>query len=215
MAGTKIKTQVTNLKYVYITGEGRDQALKGEPPRMQYVSTAVMKKDSGAHKDIEAQINAEWEKYKTEFGVKGKPKTNGIKEEFMKDPKGTIDPETEEVKRVPTGNILVTFKTNTKWADGKPQVVLVKDRKGADITKAINSVDWAIGEGSQGIVHGTAMGNNIGGTHKVTLYLTAIQLAKLVKYSGTSVECDEIDGDDLDLDSAIDAVDTTENTPDL
>lgn len=215
MAGTKVKTQVSNLKYVFIKGEGRNQALKGEEPRMQYVATAVMKKDGDAHKHIEAQINAEWDRYKTEFGVKGKPKTNGIKDEYMKDPKGEIDPETEEVKKVPTGNVLVTFKTNTTWADGKPQKILVKDRKGADITAAVTAATWGIGEGSQGIIHGTAMGNNIGGTHKVTLYLTAIQLAKLVKYAGNDVECDEIDGEDLELDSAIDEVDTTENTPDI
>lgn len=215
MAGTKVKTQVCGLKYVFIKGEGKDQAMKGEEPRMQYVASAVMPKGGEAHKHIEAQIDAEWEKYKTTFGVKGKPKTNGIKDEMMKDPKGEIDPDTEEVKKIPTGNVLVTFKTNTKWADGKPQEIKVKDRKGADITKAVHAADWAIGEGSQGIIHGTAMGNNVGGTHKVTLYLSAIQIAKLAKYTGSDVECDEIEGDELDLDSEISAVDTAENSPKL
>lgn len=218
MAGSKVKTKVSNLKYVFITGEGKNQAMPGEPERMQYVASAVMPKDGEAHKFLLSQIDAEWDNYKAQFGVKGRPKTNGIKDEFMKDPKGEIDPETEEVKRIPTGNVLATFKTNTTWPDGNAQVVKVKDRKGKDITAAIQSADWAIGEGSQGIIHGTAMGNNVGGTHKVTLYLAAVQLAKLVKYEGNDVDCDEIEGEDIDLGddvSAIDSSDTTENTPDI
>lgn len=215
---SKVKTKVCNLKYVFITGEGKNQAMPGEPERMQFVASAVMPKDGEAHKHFLAQIDAEWEAYKAQFGVKGKPKTNGIKDEFMKDPSGEIDPDTEEVRRIPTGNVIATFKTNTTWPDGNAQVVKVKDRKGKDITAAIQAADWAIGEGSQGIIHGTAMGNNVGGTHKVTLYLAAVQLAKLVKYEGNDVECDEIEGDDIDLGDeveAIDSTDTAENTPNL
>jgi len=218
MAGTRVKTKVCNLKYVYITGEGKNQAMPGEPERMQYVASAIMPKDGEAHKHILEQINAEWDAYKAQYGVKGRPKTNGIKDEMVKDPSGEIDPETEEVRKIPTGNVIVTFKTNTKWPDGNPQVVKVKDRKGKDITAAIQAASWTIGNDSQGIIHGTAMANNIGGTHKVTLYLTAIQLAKLVKYEGNDVECEEIEGEDIDLGDevpAIDAGDTPENTPNL
>ena len=215
---SKVKTKVCNLKYVFITGEGKNQAMPGEPERMQYVASTVMPKDGEAHKALLAQIDAEWETYKAQFGVKGKPKTNGIKDEYMKDPDGTIDPETEEIKKIPTGNVIATFKTNTTWPDGNAQVVKVKDRKGKDITAAIQAADWAIGEGSQGIIHGMASGNNVGGTHKVTLYLAAVQLAKLVKYEGNDVECDEIEGEDIDIGDeveAIDSTDTAENTPNL
>ena len=218
MAGTRVKTQPSKLKYINITGEGKNNAMPGEEPRMQYTATAVMKKDSDAHKHIVAQIDAEWETYKKTFNVKGRPKTNGIKDELTKDPAGTIDPETEEVKRIPTGNVLVTFKTNTKWPDGSPQIVKVKNRKGGDITTAVQNADWTIGNDSVGVIHGTAMANNVGGTHKVTLYLTAIQLAKLVKYEGNDVECDEIDGEDIDLgNDGVEAIpeDTAENTPNL
>lgn len=218
MAGSKVKTKVGNLKYVFITGEGKNQAMPGEPKRMQFVASIVMPKDGEAHKAFEAQINAEWDTYKAQFGVKGRPKTNGIKDEFIKDPKGEIDPDTEEVKRIPTGNVIATFKTNTTWPDGNAQVVKVKDRKGKDITAAIQAADWAIGEGSQGIIHGIAMGNNVGGTHKVTLYLAAVQLAKLVKYEGNDVDCDEIDGEDIDIGDGVEAIDnsdTTDNSPDL
>ena len=201
MAGTKVKTMVGNLKYVYIKGEGRNVAMDGEPPRMQYVASLVCPKDSDIAKDIIAQIDAEWESYKKQFGVKGKPKTNGIRDEMIKDPSGTIDPETEEVAKIPSGNILVTFKTMTTWPDGKPQVIKVKDRKGADITAAYHEAPWAIGEGSVGRIFGTAMGNNVGGSHKVTLYLTGIQLAKLVKYEGSDFEADEIEGEDFEISS--------------
>ena len=203
MAGTKVKTMVGALKYVYIKGEGRNQAMPGEPARMQYVASLVCPKDSDIHKDIEAQIDAEWNAYKALNKVKGKPHTNGIKDEYVKDPKSKIDPDTEEVAKVPSGNVIITFKTNVAFPDGKPQEVKVKDRKGGDITKAYADVPWSIGEGSMGRIFGTAMGNSIGGKHKVTLYLNGIQLAKLVKYEGNDIDADEIEGEDIDVDDGM------------
>ena len=120
---SKVKTKVCNLKYVFITGEGKNQAMPGEPERMQFVASVVMPKGGEAHKNLLSQIEAEWETYKAQFGVKGKPKTNGIKDEYQKDPSGELDPDTEEVKRIPTGNVIATFKTNTTWPDGNAQVV--------------------------------------------------------------------------------------------
>lgn len=215
MAGTRVKTMVSPLKYVYIKGEGRNQALKGDDPRMQYVASVIMKENGVEHKALLALIDEEWEAYKAEHGVKGRPKTNGIKPQLTKDPEGTIDPETEEVAKIPTGNVIATFKTNTKWPDGNPQVVAVKDRKGKDITAAVTEAAWSIGDGSLGIIHGTAVGNNIGGTQKVTLYLSAVQLAKLVKYEGNEVECDEIEGEDIDLDDGVEAIESSDTAPKL
>lgn len=213
--GTKVKTQSASLKYIFITGEGRNQALQGEEARMQYVASIVAPKGGDVHTHFEKQVMAEWETYKSMYGVKGLPKTTGIKDEMQKDPEGTIDPSTEEIQRVPTGNVIIGFKTNTKWPDGNPQVVKVFDRKGADITAAVHGADWSIGEGSQGVVHGTAMGNNVGGTHKVTLYLSAVQLSKLVKYEGNEVETEELEGEDLDLGDAVEAIPTAGETPNL
>ena len=136
---------------------------------------------------------------KKKYGVKGKPKTNGIKLEMQKDPDGIIDPETEDVRKVPTGNIIATFKTGVKWPDGKPVRVSIYDRKGNDITAAYQAADWAVGEGSTGILHGTASGNNTGGSHKISLYLNAVQLASLVKYEGNRPDLEEIDGEDIDI----------------
>jgi len=207
---SKVKTKVVDLKYVFITGDGRNQAMPGEPERMQFVASAVMPKDGEAHKFLLEQINEEWKIYKEKFGVKGLPKTNGIKDEMQADPSGEIDPATENIKRIPTGNVIAQFKTNTTWPDGNAQVVKVKDRKGKDITAAINNADWDIGSGSKGIIFGSASANNIGGTHKVTLYLTAIQLAKLVKYEGDDIQCDEIEGEDIDLGDDVAAIDESD-----
>lgn len=193
---TKIKTPLGSLLYVFITGEGRDQAMPGEEPRMQYVCSLKLKKDSAQHKALLADIDKEWDAYKATAGLKPaqKPKTNGIKVILDKD----TGEETDE--------ILVTFKTNTKWKDGKQQVVKVFDHKGADITQAVHAADWSIGNESTGVIHGTAVGNGIGGAHKVTLYLTAVQIAKLVKYEGTALEVEELEGEDLDLGDAVSAL---------
>lgn len=213
--GSKVKTLKGALKYVFITGEGRNNARPGQEPKMQYVASLCVEKDGPIHKDILDKIGAEWKAYKDQYGVKGLPKSNGIKDEMIKDPKGEIDPATEEVKKVPTGNVLITFKTNTKWPDGSAHEVKVYDGKGTDITKAVHAADWGIGEGSTGIIHGIAMGNNVGGDHKVTLYLSAVQLAKLVKYEGNSVDADEIeDAEDIDLgDAGVGAIPEDDEIP--
>lgn len=218
---TKIKTGVVSLKYVYIKGEGRDQAMPGEEPHMMFVASAVMPKDGEAHKALKDAIYAEWANYCATHNVKGKPAKNkhgqymdGMKEELENDPDGTIDEDTGKVKKIPTGNIIATFKTNTTWPDGKAQVVKVKDKKGADITTAMTNAEFAIGEGSVGIIHGLASGNDVGGSHKVTLYLSAIQLAKLVKYEGDEIDCDEIEGDEIDLGDEVSGIDDiAENSP--
>jgi hypothetical protein len=214
--GRKVKTMVADLRWVFITGEGRNNAMKGEEPHMQYTASVLLDKNGPEHKAIEAQIDAEWEAYKKEFGVKGKPKTNGIKDYMIPSPTGEIDPDTEEVLKVESGKVLVTFKSNTTWKDGKPQVIKVFKPDGSDITAAVHAAAWSIGEGSRGIIHGVAQGNSVGGKDKVTLYLSAVQLQKLVKYEGSSIETEVIDdGEDIDLgDDGMEAV-STDNKPAL
>ena len=186
---TKLKTPVGELRYVFIKGEGRNQAMPGQPERMQFVASVVLKKDSAQHKALLAEINKEWDTYKANNGLKPaqQPKTNGIKP--------VMDKETG----AETDYVLATFKTNTKWPDGKSQVVKVFDHKGNDITVAATNAAWSIGSGSTGVIHGSASGNDAGGAHKVTLYLTAVQIAKLVKYEGDAPDVDEMEGEDIDL----------------
>ena len=199
MANVKhtVKTKVGDLKYVFIKGEGRNQAMKGEPDHFMYVASIVTQKDSPLHKDMKSQVQECWKEYSAANGVKGAPKSTGIK---------PIMVETDEVDeygakiRVESDDVIITFKTNTTWPDGNQNKVKVLDGKGKDLTEAFLAAPWSIGEGSRGIIHGIAMGNDAGGSHKVTLYLSAIQLAKLVKYEGTSIDAEEIEeAEDLDI----------------
>ena len=209
--GTKVKTQVGELNYVFITGEGRNGAMPGEPERPIFTASIVTKKDSELHKSIKAQINAEWEAYRNETGTKGAPASTGVRDVMV---------ETDELdeygarKKVPSGDVLITFKTSTTWADGKPQTIKVFDGKGNDITTAVHNASWTIGNGSTGIIHGTAMGNNVGGKAKVSLYLTAIQLAKLSKYEGSSIDVDSNIGEEIDLGDNVAAISTSDK-PDI
>lgn len=197
---TKFKTPLGELKYVFITGEGRNQAMPGNEERMQFVASLELTKGSVQHKALQASINAEWDAYKVKAGLKPavQPKTNGIKP--------VLDKETG----AETDKVLVTFKTDTKWRDGKPQIIKIFDHKGSDITTAVHNAGWSIGTGSTGVIHGSASGNDVGGAHKVTLYLTAVQIAKLVKYEGSSVDCDELEGDDIDLEDSVSSIEADE-----
>jgi len=220
--GTKVKTQVGKLKYVFIKGDGRNGAMPGEEPRMQFVASLSVPTDGPAHKAFQALVDEEWATYKKANNVKGLPGTNGMKPETKpSDDKTDIDPATEEVRKVETGNTLITFKTNTKWPDGKPQAIKLYGNNGesktADITEAYARADWFIGEGSTGIIHGTAQGNNIGGSDKVTLYLSAVQLGKLVKGEGEGVDIDEdIESEAIDMgDDYVAPIEESGEQPDL
>lgn len=199
--GTKIKTPIGELMYVSITGEGKNTAMPGEQARMCFVASLKLKKDSEEHKAIQGVINEEWKRYCAETGTKGRPKTTGIKPVMvpkMVDGKPELDEYGAAVK-VESDEVLVNFSTGTKWASGEPQVVKVFDNKGNDVTVAVQKASWKIGNGSKGVVYGMAVGNSVGGTAKVSLYLSAIQLATLVKYEGNTIDADEIEGEDLDL----------------
>lgn len=199
---TKIKTPIGELKYVFVTGEGRNQAMPGEKDRMQFVASIELTKNSKEHIALLAEIDREWQAYKEKSGLKPAqlPKTSGIK--------AVMDKETG----AETNKVLATFKTDTKWKDGKAQIVKVFDHKGTDITTAIQNATWSIGAGSTGVLHGSAVGNSVGGAHKVTLYLTAVQIAKLIKYEGTIIDLDDLEGDDIDLEGSVSAI---EEQPDL
>lgn len=210
--GSTVKTKLGDLKYVFITGDGRNGAMPGEPERMQFMASITAKKDGELHKHFKALVDAEWKRYCEEFKHKGAPKSTGIKDVMEKTKE--LD-EYGAPKTKPTGDVIITFKTNAKWPDGNPQVVKVFDGKGADITTAVHAAQWKIGEGSRGIIHGIAMGNSVGGSHKVSLYLTAVQLAKLVKYEGVEIDVDDIDdSEDIDLDDSVVGI-SDEDTPEI
>ena len=204
--GRKVKTMVGPLKWVFIKGEGRNTAMPGQPPRYQYLATLRVKENGPEHKHMLEQIEAEWNDYKKKFGVKGRPSSIGIKPYMIPDPSGEIDPETEEVRKIPSGEVDITFKTDVKWPDGKPKVIKVYDAKGNDITQWYQNLDGYIGDGSTGVIHGIAHGNNAGGNHKVSLYLSAVQLAKFVKGEGDAPDVEEIEGEEIDIGDSVPAI---------
>lgn len=205
--GTKLDTPVGELMYINITGDGKNTAMPGEPARMCFVCSIKFKKDSEELKVIQGIINEEWKRYCTETGIKGRPKTTGIKPVMVPklvDGKPELDDYGAPIK-VESDEVLVNFSTGTKWQDGSPQEVKVFDHKGSDVTSIIKAATWKIGNGSKGKVFGTASGNSTGGTAKVSLYLRGIQLAKLVKYEGSTIDAEEIEGEDIDISDDISA----------
>jgi len=204
-----IKTPMGELMYVFIKGEGRNTAMAGQPERMQYVASIRFKEGSPEHKEFEAQLWDLWREYQEKTGFKGKPaKTDkgeymiGLKKEYISEGSGEIDPETGQVRKIPSGYVLANFKTNTTWADGNPKVVKVFDFKGRDITEAYQNVDWAIGNGTIGKIYGVASANNAGGKHKISLYLSGVQIIKnLQKYSPDGIaDVDQYDdGEEIDF----------------
>ncbi len=203
MAKQNVKTMKGKLQYLTIKGDGQNQAMQGQPERLMYVATLITEKDSVIHKHMLSQIDAVWADYKKETGFKGKPSSNGIRPEKVKAEDGHIDDETGEVARVETGNVCITFKTGVAWPDGKSKVVKLYDGRGLDKTAEYENATWTIGNDSEGILHGVAQGNDAGGNHKVSLYLTAVQYATLKKYDGVQVELDDIGGEDVEFDNSM------------
>lgn len=195
---TSIKTLPGDLQYITIKGEGRNGAMDG-PPRMMYMASIVMDKDGEAHKALKASINQVWNDYCKENGVKGAPKSTGIKPVMVETDE--LDEYGAKVK-VESDKVIATFKTDVAWPDGKSKIVRVFQPSGKDITDVVAAADWSIGNGTKGIIHGLASANDGGKTHKVSLYLTAVQIhSNLVKYTGSVIEVDAYEGvDDIPLD---------------
>jgi hypothetical protein len=212
--GSNVKTPIGDLKYVFIKGDGRNQAMPGNAPAMKYVASIIFKKDSATHKTLDKLINAEWARYCEATGQKGSPDTDGIKS-IKEESKTEVDKFGTPLK-IETGNMILQMSTNVMFKDKKTNVKVL-DHKGRDLTKPYQSAEWGIGEGSQGILHGLCTGNGTGGAHKVTWYLNAVQLTKLVKYEGQSLDIEEVEGEDIDfgMDELTADADTDDTTPDL
>lgn len=199
-----VKTSPGKLMYLTIKGEGRNGAMEG-PERMMYMASIVLKKDGPEHKALKKQIDEVWLDFCKENNHKGAPKSTGIKPVLI---------ETDELdeygakKKVESDEVIATFKTDVAWPDGNKKVIQVFQPSGKDVTKEITAADWTIGNGTIGIIHGTASANDAGKSAKVSLYLNAVQLhSNLVKYTGTSVEVDAYeDLEDVSLDEDLSEV---------
>ena len=187
MKAIKIKQPpVGKLEWCFVTGDGRNQAMDGSPEKMQKTASLVLNKDSKEAKHIVDQINATWELYKAE-----NPKIKAATQPKSLGYKVVKDKDTDEE----TNDLVFTFKTNSFWKDGKPNIVKVFNAKG----QAVEMGDTIIGNGSLGVVHGSMGGYEYAGSFGISLYLSAVQIAKLVEGSSDSVDATDLSaiaGDD-------------------
>lgn len=165
-----------NLSYVTITGEGKEN-LSG---KMQYVASIIFDPKEPKWAALLEQVDAFWaanrpKKIKT-------PKSTGFYPEMRKTDETDED---GEVIKEPTGNMILAFKTNVAWPDGKPNIVKTYNAKG----KPVALGDTTIGNGSIGEVAGaydiyvnsTKQGQVVDAG--VTFYLNGVKISKLVEYA--------------------------------
>lgn len=168
-----------NLKWAFITGEGR----KGK------YSVVVSVPEAEAKEAMDA-IDLFWKENKPK-GSKPRPKSTGYKYEE--------DEETGEQ----TGNVYFSFSTGTAFPSGDPKIVKLFTAK-----KPIREVELAgqkIGDDSLGRAIGSLAIFEYEGTYGTTLYLDAISLSRFRPYVGgvdeSDVEEDE-DAEDIGLNMA-------------
>ena len=180
MKAVKVKNPpVGQLEWVFIQGEGRNQAEAGKPAKMQKTATLVLQKDSAEAKGLIEQIEATWELYKSDNAkIKSatQPKSLGYK--AIKDPDTGAD----------TDMLAFQFKTNSFFPDGKPNNVKTFNSKGQQVDMG----ETIIGNGSLGVIFGAMGGYEYTGTFGISLYLTAVQVAKLVEGTGEAVETTDL-----------------------
>lgn len=198
-----IKTPVADLKYCFINGKGKaklDGSGNPSTTDFEYTASIMFPEGSETHKAIETMLDNVWANAKDAQGIKqAKPKSNGLKQ--------VKDKETDE----PTGDMLFSFKTNATWSDGKAQIIEILNGKGEKITSAMAEQEIGIGDGSRGVIHGSVGVYLFGGKYGLTPYLKAVQLAKLVKFTGSNIEADELDeAEDIDLGGSMPAIDDNE-----
>ena len=211
-----VATMAGKLQYVTITGDGRNGAMPGMPENMQYSASVIFKKNSKEHKAILALIKEAWVPYAKENGIKAAPATNGIKPVMIVTDE--LDEYDAPIKKE-TDDVIVSFKTGVAWPDGKKKVIDAFQPSGKKITEVIHAAEWTIGNDTIGILHGVASPNGVGGTEKVSLYLSGVQLVSgLVKYTGTAAVAEEVEGaDDMDLgvEGAVEAAPEADQSPDI
>lgn len=171
------KTKLGDLEWVFLQKGGRDNSINRDGSKMQYSASLVVDSSSKECKDMEAELTKIWNDLRSEVGIKQViPKSLGNK--VLK------DKETGE----PIGRTAFIFKTNAKMPDGKDVEIKIYNARGEEVSLG----DTMIGNGSKGIIHGEAAIYDFQGQRGITLYLKAIQLVKLNKYSGNAVDAEDL-----------------------
>jgi len=199
MATERLVTPFGDLKWVFITGNGKKDLNDND----RFVASVAYPTDSPEAKSLTAKINAFWDANK---GKGWKRKSTGMSTETV------LNKETEE--REPTGNTIIQFWTGTKYPDGKAKVIKTMNARGVEVSLGSTRV----GNGSKGAISGTmAIYDNGIAARGVTLYLNAVQIKKLVPYTDDAgFEVAEVEDDDFtgaDEDTGFQASDPDEDLP--
>jgi len=105
-----------------------------------------------------------------------------------------------------TGMFTLEAKTTAMWADGSVNTVKVMR---SDMSP-LNLHGKVIGEGSQGVIHGSLGISAFKGNEGLAFYLTAVQLKKFVEYvGGGEVNAEDLGEDEGMEDLDMDAVEQT------
>ena len=185
-AKEKYTTPKGNLKWAFITGEGRKD---------KYSIVVSAHEDTPEVKEAIAYIDNFWKENKPK-GAKPRAKSQAYKYEE--------DEETGER----TGMVYFSMSTKTSFPSGDPKVVKVFTAKKP--VREVSLGNKAIGEDSLGRGMGSLAIYEYEGAFGTTLYLDAVSLSKFVEYVG-GVDASDVEEDDEaeDIDIGTTVVDTS------
>jgi len=195
-----IKTPLAPLNWVNVRGQGKLKMKaedNGKVENYQYVAQAVLTEAQA--KSLNKQVDDFWRKNKPD-GC-GKRRFELVKEEttIVKDAAGNskLDSDDEPI-REKTGKWLIQAKTITHWPkDGKQNVVKILGSNGSTLPETHPSIESGIGNGTEGIIHGSLGITAYSGNEGVVMYLSGIQIKEstLTEASGEEIQADEIEDD--------------------
>jgi hypothetical protein len=196
------------LAWVNITGQGKLRFEKpddGKAVNYQYQASVIFP-DEATVKVEKAKFDKFWRENKPAGATK--QNYDMFKPEMVpdldKDGKEQKDEDDAIIKKA-TGRWLLSAKTNTTWPkDNKPNVIKVFRWSKAPL----NLGEKQIGDGSEGIVHGSVGINDYKGNQGLLFFLSGIQLKKFVEYSGDDIQAEDLGEDEGMEDVDMDAVDT-------
>ncbi len=180
----KLITPRGTLEWVTIDGEGKEN-LSG---KMQYLANIVLDPQNvDTHKAVIDELDAYWAENKPADMGKRKAKSMGyyLHDPLLDDNGDKVLDDEDKVVYDPKGRVHLTFKTGTTFASGDPKVVKIYSAK----NKIVSLGETKIGNGTEGHISG-AYGIYANVKNKktidagVTLYLNAIQIKKLVEFTG-------------------------------
>ena len=176
----KDKNMANYAKEAFTSPKGYFGTAHIERPNKKGKLKAIIVVPKDEAKEAMAHIDKFWTDNRPK-GSKARPAHRGYME-------GT-DKETGEL----TGEILFIFKTNPEFPSGDKKIVKVFTAKKPIKEVKLNGVQ--IGRDSLGRAIGTLAIYEYDGDYGVSLFLDAISISKLVKYTG-GVDIDAIDEDD-------------------